>query len=59
MKIRVNSTLDPGIDVAPGINVTLEHLEKTINITPFLNNRWFNFFVYRQRKNEYKVKQIT
>ena len=46
-----------GIDVAPEINLALEHLVKTINVAPFLNNRWFEFFVHRQRKNEYKVKK--
>ena len=45
------------IDIAPGINVALEHLEKTITVAPFLNNRWFEFFVQRQRKNEYTVKK--
>ena len=32
-------------------------MEKTINVAPFLNNRWFEFFVHKQRKNKYKVKK--
>jgi hypothetical protein len=34
MKIRVNSTLDPGIDVAPGINIIPGTFGKNIKHGP-------------------------